>query len=776
MKLTPTHTAALLLLVTTSPLAAQALTSGDRTLSFPAGSGGRGLSIVASDGNQTSALSTQPVSLFVCGPCTDEKSTQTPLAIGYGSVQAQPNGTVLAQAAVRSPAGSLFKVSDVYAAGVRSGTFTVARSVIVATANAADQGFNSQFTLGFNKPLDIHRYHFLAPSVWYDHNENAGPQAFAADYADSAFYWRETRSALPFVMIQDPGTGTTLSIGHTAGVPSTGIDETTKTWVVDASVQNGSLGVQKLPQLELGFIYPADEIGQGTGKASGSTWVRRSHPVQAGFTQAYTLMLDLGNGVDGTGTASYAAGLRQTWRTYYAAFAPKARFIPSEIVYRNQISLVKLYSQDRNGAQGEPFGVRVDGTDERDSYQMGYTGDQIPVGFQLFRYGVLNDDTTALSEGQATLDFWAYKAGQPSGLPLTWYNVTPPTFRNSSCKYPLYMRSLSDGMESMASAAIFARQHSMPHPAWESFSQAFGDFLVSHQNADGSFYRAFNPDGSVYTNEDPDCTPGTYGDSKLNTTFPVRFLVELYVGTGDQKYLQAALSAGNYALTAIYGPTQYVGGTTKPYPSLEKEAAEQAIHAGLALYDVTRDPKWLAAARQAADFAETFAYAFPFVVNDPLPAFKTTAPFGFSLSGTSSDSAGLQQSFESYDYYRLFVFSGFRDLHELEFAAFVQASTKYTTQLGGTQQQYGYAHNGFAGEATTVAYLAYKGDASSASESWLPWLSDAELDPLQRMKDTFGSFDILDAEAQSRAQLQSENLHIYPAPGSIGWGKVPGSR
>ncbi len=578
-------------LVLASPLAAQVLVSGDRTLSFPAGNAGRGIAIAAAGGNQTAAQSTQPVTFFVCGPCTDEKSTQTPLGIGYGSVQGQPNGSVLAQAAVASPAGSLFKVSDVYAAGARPGTFTVARSVTVATANSSDQGFNSQFTLGFVKPRDIHKYHFLAPAVWYDHNENAGPKAFASDYANGTFYWRETRSALPFVMMQDSDTGTTLSIAHTAGVPSTGIDERTKAWTVDASVQNGSLGVQKSPQLELGFIYPSDEVGAGSVKTTGGTWVRRSHPVQAGFTQGYTLLLGLGDGLDDTGAPSYSAGLRSTWRLHYAAFAPKATFVPPEIAYFNGISLAKFYSQNRNGAQGLPFGVRVDGTDERDSYQMGYTGEQIPLGFQLFRYGVLNNDTTALTDGQATLDFWAYKSGQPSGLPLTWYDVTPPKFRNSTCKFPLFIRSLSDGMEGMALAAIFARQHGMAHPAWESFAQAFGDWLVSHQNADGSFYRAYNPDGSVYANTDPDCTPGASGTIELNTTFPVRFLVELYVGTGNAKYLQSALAAGNYALTAIYGATQYVGGTTEAPASIDKEAAEQAIHAALALYDVTRDPR-----------------------------------------------------------------------------------------------------------------------------------------------------------------------------------------
>lgn len=763
-----------LLAATTVPTAAQAVRSGQVDLTFPLLQGGRGIALARADSGRVIAAWAAPAGLLVCGPCVDETAAQPIVTSRYGSVTPQPDGSVVAQARVSSPGGSSFAFVDRYRAAPQPNAFLVDRTVTVTAAQPSDQGFNSKFALGFVDPLPLVAYHILAPSIWYDHNANAGPNGFGADYGNGRFSWRETRSALPFVMLQEPDFGVALTLAHMGAAPSTGIDETTPAWVVDSSVQNGALGIQKEPRSSLTFIYPTQEVGAGSAATTGGTWVRRSHPVRTGFGHSYSLMFGVEAGLDASGAASFPVALRHAWRRHFEAFAPEIGSEPEARVFSDGIALLKSVSQNRGGAQGTPFTIMVDGSGERDSYQMGYTGQQIPAGFQLFRQGVLHGDSDALVKGQAMLDFWAYKAGQASGLPLTWYGVSPPGFINSACKNPLYMRSLTDGMEAMAEAAIFARQHGMAQPAWESFAQAFGDWLASHQNADGSFYRAFNPDGTVYLNTDASCTPGASGDSKLNTADPVRFLVELYIGTGQQRYLAAALAAGNVALGAIYGPSQYVGGTTDQPARIDKEGGGEAIHAALALFDATFDPKWLAAARQAADFAETWAYAFPFAINDPAPAFARTGPLGFSLVATGSTASDIGLSVEAYDFYRLYLFSGRADTHYLRFARFLQNDTKFTTQIGDTDQRYGYAANGLVGEATTLAFLAYA--PSKSSRSWLTWLTNAEIDPLQRLEDAFGSLSIAVDEQQTTAQLDAENRHIYPGPGSIGWGRAPSQR
>ena len=159
------------------------------------------------------------------------------------------------------------------------------------------------------------------------------------------------------------------------------------------------------------------------------------------------------------------------------------------------------------------------------------------------------------------MDFWAHRASSPSGLPLTWYNVVPPTFRDDNCVFPIFLRTAADGMEGALNAAQLLRERKTPRPDWEQFGNAYGDWLVRTQNADGSFYRAFNPDGSVFDDSGTGCDGDGFGTSKFNTTHPIRFLVNLYFASGDKRYSKATKAAGEYAYVHTTLANAYVGGT-----------------------------------------------------------------------------------------------------------------------------------------------------------------------------------------------------------------------
>ncbi|MGI4798908.1 MAG: hypothetical protein ACRYG8_33685, partial [Janthinobacterium lividum] len=351
--------------------------------------------------------------------------------------------------------------------------------------------------------------------------------------------------------------------------------------------------------------------------------------------------------------------------------------------------------------------------------------------------------------------------------PSGWYNDT--------CHWPLFIRSLSDGMEGMANAAIFMRERNQPQTQWEAFAQAFGDWLVNNQNADGSFYREYNPDGSVFV-ASADCPAFGAGNNRLATTDPIRFLVTLYFATNDTRYLTAAENAGAFALQAIYNTGDYVGGTssydsaTQAFePILDQEAGQQAVHAALALYDATHQAQWLVAARKAANFTETWMYVQNYPLHNASPAIAYAGTRAYSLSTTGASTAGAVLSYASYDFYRLHLFGDDASNHYLKVAHLIQNNTKLTTQLGSNgRQQFGYAAPGLLGEADDVAYLSYV--RSPSAMHWLPWLSEAEVEPIQRMQDTFNASTVRSAERESPEQLQNENNHIYPAPGSIGWG------
>lgn len=786
------------------------LASGHLALRFTPGANGGIAMALASDaaGSSIEQIVANPVQVLVCTaatpgsttcPLAGEDADQTPLSAPYAAVTAGADSSIIATSSVTSPAGSEFGIRDVYRAGSVPDTLTLSRTVTVLKAVPPDTGFNSAFTIGFADAAPVASTSFFAPGIWYNHNSWAPRTAFGKFGPDGSYnyaYWRETRSGLPLVAMQDPNTGFALTLAHVGATPRSNADEQDTAWLVDPSVQYGSLGVQKIPQTQIGFIYPADE-GDGTGwpltadtKVPASpTWVRRSHPVQAGFSHAYRLTLSL-NLYAPNGNADYYAAMSGIWRTFYAILHPAVADVPVRQVFQDGISLLGAESQQWFGEpQGFPFQAPVSTglpSSGDIGYQMGYTGQQIPGAYELLRDGYLHDDAALFDSATKQLNFWAQNADRSAnaaGLPDTLYDflpVKPSGWSNDSCNHPLFIRSLSDGMEGMLDAAVFLRRHDMRNPAWETFTQSFGDWLVHNQNTDGSFWREYNPDGSVFATTAA-CSGYGAGNNRLATTHPIRFLVSLYVATNNTSYLTSAEKAGEYARQAIYGPVNYVGGTSsydRSYnlindePVLDREAGIEALHAALALYDATRQQEWLVAARQAADYTETWQYVQTYPLNGATPAVAHAGTRAFSLVETGASTADIGLSSESYDFFRLHLFGDDASGHYLAFARLLQNNSKLTTELGpDSRQAFGYAAPGLVGEADDVSYLSYHQSASA--QNWLPWLSEAEVEPLQRMQDTFHALTIGDAERQPASQLQDENNNVHPAPGSIGWNRRP---
>ena len=79
-----------------------------------------------------------------------------------------------------------------------------------------------------------------------------------------------------------------------------------------------------------------------------------------------------------------------------------------------------------------------------------------------------------------------------SGLPQMCYNPSLQGFE----PYPHYVRMLADGMEAILDAYVYLHKRKEEKQNWLEFCIKTGDWLVRVQNEDGSFYRAYNTDGS----------------------------------------------------------------------------------------------------------------------------------------------------------------------------------------------------------------------------------------------------------------------------------------
>lgn len=707
-----------------------------------------GLRVEAGNDHAPGLVQSAPLCVEVIG--ADGQSVW--LRGGYARVtpDARPARVLRAAGTLISPGGSRFRVADTFRAaapggGFESGAFEVTRQIDVEEAAPNDAAFGSRFMLA-PPPASLSDEEFFAPGVWYRDNHFVPPSALAADPGARYFLFREDRLPLPLVMERDKRSGATFTLEHLQPDGATFAGEDGLARLVDARLQFGSLGVindefANAPQLA--FQFPGSE-GERTytfgARAENNRWALRSHPLRAGVPHRFRLRFSLGQ------TPGFADAVRSTWKAAYERAQPPVVSADLDKVYRDGMELLSHYCRAYNGAISVPFQARVpDGQVIDTSSQMGFVGQALPSAFLLLQHGLDTGDEDAVGRASQDVDFWATNCMSEAGVPRTWYDIAPDG-RVSWRDYPTFLRVASDGMDGALQAWNSARQANRAHPDWLAFCRRYGDWLVRVQNPDGSFFRSYNFDG-------------TPRDRTRDTTIqPIRFLVDLYKATGEARYKLAAQRAGEFCWRTVHEPYAYVGGTPDNPNVTDKEAGVIALDAFLALHDLTGEARFLQAATQAAWYSETWVYAWnvPMPPDDPnlvFPRNRTTV--GLSLIATGHSGSDNFMAAAPFLYYRLFLLTGetqFRD-----FARMLLFNTKQLLDWDGTL---GYALPGLQTEAMSLPPLRGHG-----VQGWLPWLTVASIEPMLRLRQTFGQFDINDIERQPHAEVLRRNARFAATRG-----------
>ncbi len=680
--------------------------------------------------------------------------------IAYDRVE-ERDGAVTGESLFVTKNGSEIAVRDLWS--VCGGTLKITREAKVLKSSEDDLGFQTKISFYQTLSEELRDYDYFSPGQWYRDN------AYAADFAlgknmDLQYYWRkETWSGLPMFAMRHKESGETVSLSRweaDATLPSLDRTATENYAYVDPKMTVGSFGVSKarpealtytyyghmmatpLPDaqcdgISADYIYPAvngQQPYQNWGPVStrqpvsNITWV---HPVREGFVQRYAVAVTFDR------YDSFGRMLRETWRQVYPRLKDRLFDVDNAALFENMMRFLKAVTRRFGEAWGTPFVAQLPDFDPNSfSAEIGFVGQQAGIGYQLLRWGRLNDDEEAVEKGLGILNFWAEHTMTDAGFPRLWVHLSA----HQSEPQPLWVRQIGDGLEAVLDAYVFEKKRGILHESWLDYCVRTARWLAGIQNEDGSFYRSYQDDGSC-------CM-----DSRASTPCVIRFLVQLYLVTKDDRILQAALKAGEWSRLHVYQGFEYRGGPCDTSDIMDKESGIYAMFAFIALYDITADPGWLEAACGAADYTETFTFVWNYPVFNPYPAH----PFNrYHISGQSNVSVGtpggdIYMAACSYTFYRLWLLTG--DRHYCDFAEFLNRNCKQANDIDGSC---GYRYAGLVNEGANFSEQEYR-----SRYHWLPWCTFVEVDPASRFFDTFGAHEIADIEKLPLEERQARN-RIY---------------
>lgn len=727
------------------------LLSGDYVLRFPHTQEGYAVEVVPTEGDTATFRKDRAAQVKVRGKGTGigiQTFAETQYESAYSAVLTTDYGYCFA-ALVETDAGSVFKVEDAYYIAA-AGVFGMMRTVSVEKAESADVGFASIYSLENAEDVsDYAAFDYFIPSILYKDTASMVRGAIGSNLALDEFSVKETRTGMPMAMVRNKSTGDALALAHlqpaidVGGLVGGGADG-----AVNDALRYGAVGISMKP-VSAEFIYPCTE--GPTTYDSGAATARRYHSVTEGNADGFRL------GIVAARAQKYTDAMTDCYVRVYEAQNISVPDADIEDVYEKNIDVFKSeYREYKYGsttvAAGFPFALDLPDAEvtESVSFQMGFVGQQLPAAYQLLRYGYENGNLSCVKKGTTIADMWSDAKIQSGYFPHVWWTPANNSSGGMAHSYPCFLRCMVDGMEGLLDAYRICTAYGAEHADWKSAVVKFGNNLVAVQNEDGSFYRAYNVNGTVCTD---DSDPRYQGTSTLNTPIAVRFLAKMYEFTGEQKYYTAAVKAAEYCYSALYqGLEKYVGGTPDNPNTVDKEASVYALYAFNSAYMLTKDEKYLAAAQHAAISVMSWTYAYDFKVpnqskDEKINPFKNGGVMGFSFIAVGHSSADNYSAYAYYEMYKLYLLTG-NDLYK-NCALLLQNATKSSGDYDG---RVGYQYAALCPEATKVADFTF-----SSTGTWLPWSGVANLEPISQFEETFGVKDIRQLNSDISAQRDALN-------------------
>jgi hypothetical protein len=268
-------------------------------------------------------------------------------------------------------------------------------------------------------------------------------------------------------------------------------------------------------------------------------------------------------------------------------------------------------------AFGASFAVHQMGN-ALDVLEYGFTGRQLNVAYML----AAHRGGKWLERGRRVCDFFVAELATSSGWCFTHYDLERlrPLY---TCGDPdgtvlhylapsrlpgAYLRMMAEAGEDLLLNYRLHAEQGTVRPAWLDACVRLAEFLVTCQNPDGSWFRAYTPAGQpIRENE-------WFGSGDLSarsaTSAAVPFLLAVADAVTDdgcrRRLREAAARAGAYVLEHQVARDDHRGGTLDNPNVVDKEAALLSMRALLRLHALTADRAHLDGAKRSADLAVTW--------------------------------------------------------------------------------------------------------------------------------------------------------------------------
>ena len=314
------------------------------------------------------------------------------------------------------------------------------------------------------------------------------------------------------------------------------------------------------------------------------------------------------------------------WRFYgHSLPAP----MQPEDMWRYSIAFMKsLWTKEKDGFVAFNRGLQWYNSTcfyaKRDQikYELGWVGQSASASNTLLYEYLRTGDEDAYSKASQCLDAWPKytKLEGVEGLVQIKFDGAPV---DQTRDIPVDACNLGQGAVQYFLAADLMEKCGTPRPEYIDYAMGMVNFVVSHQLESGEFAKSWNKDGSVRQQN------GTIG------AFLIPAVLEAYKRTGDEKYLTSAVKAFDCYYKELSDNGFTTAGALDTY-CIDKESSSPLLEAALALYDVTKDAKYVTCAEDVAWYISTWMMHY----TAKYPAETTLAKIGYDTLGITAVSTG----------------------------------------------------------------------------------------------------------------------------------------